>query len=100
MFRAGPFPTRLRVEEGPAALSINVPNGGKRSHHGPSRLEAAMEKYNKMTLEAQKKAKNKPSASPTRSGPRGSIKQKKPLKVVVVETAVRTWRVAVADSYV
>ena len=59
-----------------------------------------MEKYNKMTLEAQKKAKNKPSASPTRSGPRGSIKQKKPLKVVVVETAVRTWRVAVADSYV
>jgi hypothetical protein len=47
-----------------AALDVPMPtDASRRAHHGPSRLEAAMEKYNKMTAEAQKKAAlHKPSA--------------------------------------
>jgi hypothetical protein len=72
-------------------MDIPVPtDGSRKAHHGPSRLEAAMEKYNKMSAEAQKRAElNKPKA---RAAPPPRVRAslaKLTLKERVVLTAVR-----------
>lgn len=84
----------LRRENPLALMDIPVPtDGSRKAHHGPSRLEAAMEKYNKMSAEAQKRAElNKPKA---RAAPPPRVRAslaKLTLKERVVLTAKSTWK--------